>query len=739
VSKRPAGLVDEVGVLAATGEDRLERVRQLIMRGMKLTSFAPACAFRLRSLTVLSLSNNSLRDLESLRPLVNLVEVNVNFNAVSSLQGLACPNLQRLYLSNNLIASTEKLAAFPKLRTLCLFKNILPNLASALDPLRQVWNLPDLRSLDFDGNPCSQSRGYKHQVIRRCPRLCQLDGDELTSLDRDLSALFFEEQVRRCCLKQRGLVLCDADRSSGAKVGSHTATLASMIHSQERLHGGGTVGNAENKEARVAGDATGEEDVFELGRLPFGQARLLTSDRLNDDPQLLCYLAQGALADPCASPRDTIESLRQQARARSAGQHRRGVLVAEQSRGDAYEESEKETRTNEEVEQALKTSGGFDDVVQGEEGLLSPPEIVVWEGEGGEPRKEIQNKGKGATESTARIAHDDVETVVATDLATPFQLRDDPPPPPPVAGLDPSNPYATISRKLLKLVEHLQLEVARRDDNKNNSDSDYDDRNSHRRGKIGTKDDSSNSDDDDGNSRGHLHPAPTTTREDLRRLRLENRNMHLLLVENRELKTQAREESARTERTRRELTAELEAVSGRLEEVTRELEVARGVLLLLPPPAAVETEAAAVGRKSEKNYVTVLAPSATSETGATGATTSASGFAPYDSPGGGSACSDSADCGGGKPVPGGRKTTPRMETPYERTGPGKEGASALATDAIMTRSLPEESEAGTCEARVMNGSGDVDESDDDDDDGDKELEELFRRNESTIAEIRRDL
>lgn len=86
---------------------------------------------------VLSLSNNSLRDVESFKPLINLVEVNVNFNAITTLQGLTCPNLQRLYLSNNLIASTEMLAsAFPKLQTLCLFKNILPDLSSALQPLR---------------------------------------------------------------------------------------------------------------------------------------------------------------------------------------------------------------------------------------------------------------------------------------------------------------------------------------------------------------------------------------------------------------------------------------------------------------------------------------------------------------------------------------------------------------------------------------------------------------------------
>lgn len=58
--------------------------------------------------------------------------------------------------------------------------------------------LPDLRELDLDGNPCAQSRGYKHRVLGYCPRLLELDGEELNQLDRDLSSLFFEEQVSLC-------------------------------------------------------------------------------------------------------------------------------------------------------------------------------------------------------------------------------------------------------------------------------------------------------------------------------------------------------------------------------------------------------------------------------------------------------------------------------------------------------------------------------------------------------------
>ena len=55
--------------------------------------------------------------------------------------------------------------------------------------------LADLKELDLDGNPCAHSRGYKHRVLGRCPRLLELDGEELSQLDRDLSSLFFEEQV----------------------------------------------------------------------------------------------------------------------------------------------------------------------------------------------------------------------------------------------------------------------------------------------------------------------------------------------------------------------------------------------------------------------------------------------------------------------------------------------------------------------------------------------------------------
>ncbi|CAN0422293.1 unnamed protein product, partial [Ectocarpus sp. 8 AP-2014] len=67
-------------------------------------------------------------------------------------------------------------------------------------------SLSGLRELDLDGNPCSRSRGYKHRVIRCCPRLRELDGEELGQLDRDLSDLFFEEQVRGSMVPDQGII-----------------------------------------------------------------------------------------------------------------------------------------------------------------------------------------------------------------------------------------------------------------------------------------------------------------------------------------------------------------------------------------------------------------------------------------------------------------------------------------------------------------------------------------------------
>lgn len=84
-----------------------------------------------------------------------------------------------------------------------------------------------------------------------------------------------------------------------------------------------------------------------------------------------------------------------------------------------------------------------------------------------------------------------------------------------------------------------------------------------------------------------LDAGSPASREDVRRLRLENRNMHLLLAENRELKNQVREQSASAEDARRELAAELGRVTGQLRGALRELQDTRARLLVLQPTEAL--------------------------------------------------------------------------------------------------------------------------------------------------------
>ncbi|CAM9977143.1 unnamed protein product, partial [Discosporangium mesarthrocarpum] len=248
-------------VLDSTGDGCLGDVQQLILRGMRLKRFDKTCPPQLTTLKVLSLSNNSLRCLDHFQHLVNLVELNLNFNYITSVEGLCCPGLRRLFLSNNLLASTSRLDTFPKLQTLCLFKNLLPDLPSILDSLRQAGT--QLLILDLDGNPLARTPGYKHQVLRSCSRLESLDHEPVTQLDIDLSALYFRKnQVRSMAAP---FVTSDTDPS---RPGTAPACVAGA------RSGGIDPGHP----------SCSPSPLDAVGGLPLGKARLLRSDRLNNDP-----------------------------------------------------------------------------------------------------------------------------------------------------------------------------------------------------------------------------------------------------------------------------------------------------------------------------------------------------------------------------------------------------------------------------------------------------------------------
>ena len=81
-------LISLCTVLDASGEDIPENVRELMLRNTQYGGFDADCAPALQRFEVLSLSHGRFADLSQLAEMGALVEVNLNFNGVSSLAGL---------------------------------------------------------------------------------------------------------------------------------------------------------------------------------------------------------------------------------------------------------------------------------------------------------------------------------------------------------------------------------------------------------------------------------------------------------------------------------------------------------------------------------------------------------------------------------------------------------------------------------------------------------------------------
>jgi hypothetical protein len=178
-------------LLELTGEDRLEDIRELVLRehGLRDRSLAPLLG-PLAQLEVLSLSNNCLRALSGWPPLSNLTTLNVNFNRLASLDPLTgCACLERLYAASNRVASVAALARLERLQTVSLFRNRLGSLDACIDVLAA---LPALDELDLGANPCATGPSYRHALVSSLPSVRTLDGEALSELDRELAAQYLD-------------------------------------------------------------------------------------------------------------------------------------------------------------------------------------------------------------------------------------------------------------------------------------------------------------------------------------------------------------------------------------------------------------------------------------------------------------------------------------------------------------------------------------------------------------------
>jgi hypothetical protein len=74
----------------------------------------------------------------------------------------------------------------------------------------------DLERLDFENNPATTIKAYRHQLVRRLPRVTELDGEEVTPLDRELAEQYAASEGVRTLLMAPCYRPC-ASRSAGGR------------------------------------------------------------------------------------------------------------------------------------------------------------------------------------------------------------------------------------------------------------------------------------------------------------------------------------------------------------------------------------------------------------------------------------------------------------------------------------------------------------------------------------------
>lgn len=128
----------------------------------------------LTNLRCLYLAKNLISKIQGLENLQHLNSIDLSNNRITIVENLSyCSNLQTLNLSRNAlkdIESIEHLTQCPALQTLDLTNNMLEG-----DLLSFLLRMPSLLSLSINGNPVTQSPGFRKKMIVALPKLGYLD------------------------------------------------------------------------------------------------------------------------------------------------------------------------------------------------------------------------------------------------------------------------------------------------------------------------------------------------------------------------------------------------------------------------------------------------------------------------------------------------------------------------------------------------------------------------------------
>ena len=144
------------------------------------------------SLEYLCISHNVLTDIEGVSQLLGLRELNINNNSISDLSALQpLAQLTRLFCSNNLIKVVLHIKGLKQLVELSIYNNKLFDLEQSLMIFRE---LPKLKSLEIDRNPCVVQTVNSRYRILHVIKLENLDGEPVTDVDEQMVYNLFGER-----------------------------------------------------------------------------------------------------------------------------------------------------------------------------------------------------------------------------------------------------------------------------------------------------------------------------------------------------------------------------------------------------------------------------------------------------------------------------------------------------------------------------------------------------------------
>lgn len=181
-------------LLEQSGQDSLDDITELILRDKNLQSFESTESVDLSemmSLEFLCLSQNKLKNITAVSEMLGLQELNINNNLITDLSPIeTLSQLRKLFCSNNQIKVILPIKALKQLATLSIYNNKLFDLDSTIKTLQE---LPKLKELDIDRNPCMlQTQNGRYKIIIKL-KLESLDGETLTDTDIQIAHNLFGE------------------------------------------------------------------------------------------------------------------------------------------------------------------------------------------------------------------------------------------------------------------------------------------------------------------------------------------------------------------------------------------------------------------------------------------------------------------------------------------------------------------------------------------------------------------